>query len=258
MCIDPIRNDTTQEVFASVQAATDDPNATDNDVIKITGNDFGEDVVFDQNISLILSGGYYCSYFGNPSTSAINSLTIKNGTVIVENIIIRDVSTPIGPFTVTAQGVTGGYVNDQPANCGTSGDYGSNPSASTVAIHSIQYSFSHPVNLSQSYWPGAICVDYPCTLAEINNFMDATWVENNVLFSAGVYDATPLSLVDELSGIGAQLSSDKMSLEIQINNGNDSDPCWRFMTNDMLNPEWIFYSEYNVGFGKDLNAFVVP
>jgi len=88
-CPVPIRNDFTGEVFTSVAAAIDDPNAADFDTIQFTGAYFIEDVFYDRNIILTLSGGYYCTYSDNPSTSAINSMTISNGTVIVENIVIR-------------------------------------------------------------------------------------------------------------------------------------------------------------------------
>ncbi|KPK24587.1 MAG: hypothetical protein AMJ61_13550 [Desulfobacterales bacterium SG8_35_2] len=89
-CPDPIKNDSELflGIYTAVQAAVDDSNAADNDSIMITHADFAEDIVCNQNTILILSGGYSCSYNDNPRTSSINSLTIRNGTIIVENLVI--------------------------------------------------------------------------------------------------------------------------------------------------------------------------
>jgi len=94
MCMDLIRNDLTLETFSSVQAALNDPNASEYDTIQITAAAFGEDVVYDQIYTLIISGGYYCSFSDNPATSSINSLTIKNGTVITDKIVIAPTCSP--------------------------------------------------------------------------------------------------------------------------------------------------------------------
>jgi len=88
-CLDPIQNDLTLESFTTVQAAVDDPNAVDFDAIQITAADFEEDILFDRNTILTLSGGHYCDYSNNPSTSSINSLTIRNGTISVANLVFR-------------------------------------------------------------------------------------------------------------------------------------------------------------------------
>ena len=79
----------TSERFDTIQEAIDDPDTADNDVIKITGAEFAEDILYGRNIALTLSGGYYCSYSNNSSTSTINSLTISNGTVLAEHITIQ-------------------------------------------------------------------------------------------------------------------------------------------------------------------------
>ena len=88
-CLDPVQNYITHESFITVQAAIDDPNAADYDTIQITAADFGEDVFVDNDIILTLSGGFYCSYTDNPSTSSINSLYVRNGTVAIENLVIK-------------------------------------------------------------------------------------------------------------------------------------------------------------------------
>ncbi len=88
-CLAPIQNALTLESFTTVQAAIDDPNVADYDIIMITAADFGGDILYDRNTILTLSGGYYCDFSDNPSTSSINSLTIRNGIIIVENFILR-------------------------------------------------------------------------------------------------------------------------------------------------------------------------
>ncbi len=88
-CIDLIQNDLTFESFTIVQAAVDDSNAVDHDTIQITAADFEEDVLYDRNTILTLSGGYYCDFFNNPSKSAINSLKIRAGTIILKYIILH-------------------------------------------------------------------------------------------------------------------------------------------------------------------------
>jgi len=89
-CDQCIRNNMTAETFPTIQSAIDDPYALDYDIIQINSVQFDEDVVFDRGIILILSGGWYCDFQDNPSTSSINSLTVKNGTIITENIVIKD------------------------------------------------------------------------------------------------------------------------------------------------------------------------
>ena len=88
-CPDPVMNDNTNEVFISIQSAIDDPGAVDDDIVKITASDYDENILYDRNIILTLSGGYDCNYTENPSTSETNSLTISHGTVMIENLVIR-------------------------------------------------------------------------------------------------------------------------------------------------------------------------
>ncbi len=88
-CSNLIQNDLSLENFTTVQAAIDDPNANDYDIIQFTAADFGEDVLYDRNTILTLSGGYYCDFFNNPSKSAINSLKIRAGTIILKYIILH-------------------------------------------------------------------------------------------------------------------------------------------------------------------------
>ena len=75
--------------FSSMQEAVNAPDAVDYGVIFISAADFDEDVKHDRDVTLKLSGGWSCDYADNPSESTVNSLTIKNGTFIVNNIVIR-------------------------------------------------------------------------------------------------------------------------------------------------------------------------
>ena len=79
----------TLESFTIFQAAIDDPNADDNDTIQITSANFEEDVLYDRNIILTLSGGYYCNFSDNLWASSINSLIIRAGTIKLKNLILH-------------------------------------------------------------------------------------------------------------------------------------------------------------------------
>lgn len=89
LCTDLVRNASTLATFASIQDAIEDPEAIDYDTIQLAATDFKEDILYNRDITLTLSGGYYCDFSDNPSNSSINSLIISDGTVFVENIIIK-------------------------------------------------------------------------------------------------------------------------------------------------------------------------
>ena len=60
------------------------------DTIKITRGKFDEDLIYDNGITMTLSGGWDCDYISNEEHySTINSLTIISGSVIIDNIIIK-------------------------------------------------------------------------------------------------------------------------------------------------------------------------
>ena len=86
---DAIQNYLSLEYFTTVQAAIDDPNAIDDDILQLTIADFDEDILYDRNTILTLSGGYFCNFSSNPSTSSINSLKIRAGTIILEYLILH-------------------------------------------------------------------------------------------------------------------------------------------------------------------------
>jgi len=89
LCTDLIRNVGTREIFLSVQDAVDDPYAYDFDTIQLTAADFVENILYDRKLTLILSGGFDCYYFDNLFLSSIGSLTIRDGTIIAENLVIQ-------------------------------------------------------------------------------------------------------------------------------------------------------------------------
>lgn len=85
-----IRVDSQASVYSynSLQAAF--TTAVHGDTIKSQALDFLGDLIFSQNASVTLKGGYDCTYSSNPQKSVIDGkLTITHGTVTVENIIIQ-------------------------------------------------------------------------------------------------------------------------------------------------------------------------
>lgn len=65
-------------------------NAVEADVIKTQAVEFIENLSLGRPIPITLSGGHNCDYSDNPSDTAIHgSLTISDGTVTVENIVIQ-------------------------------------------------------------------------------------------------------------------------------------------------------------------------
>lgn len=74
--------------FDTLQAAYD--SATDGNTLQIYEYLLTADVVFNRNITAFLEGGYNCKYETNAGYTTVDgSITINNGTVTVENIIIK-------------------------------------------------------------------------------------------------------------------------------------------------------------------------
>jgi hypothetical protein len=74
--------------FSALQAAYDD--AIEGDTIQSQAWHLPENLSFDRNISITLKGGYDSLFTNNPSATTINgTLTISEGSVIVDNIVIR-------------------------------------------------------------------------------------------------------------------------------------------------------------------------
>jgi hypothetical protein len=71
-----------------IQSAYD--HCADGYIIEVQALEFPSDVICDRNVSVTLKGGYDQGFNSNPSYTTINGLLkISNGTVIVENIVIR-------------------------------------------------------------------------------------------------------------------------------------------------------------------------
>lgn len=62
------------------------------DIIMLKAGTFEEDLYFDADISVDLRGGYDCDFSDNSLTSSINSLTISDGTITIENVGVRPLS----------------------------------------------------------------------------------------------------------------------------------------------------------------------
>jgi hypothetical protein len=76
------------DYFDTLQAAYN--SAADGNTLQIQEYLFNEDVLLDRNITTILKGGYNCQYETNTGYTTVNgSITITNGTVTTENIIIK-------------------------------------------------------------------------------------------------------------------------------------------------------------------------
>jgi hypothetical protein len=74
--------------YTSIQTAYSSA-ATDQSIL-MQALQFNEAVVLGSDINVALKGGFYCDFASRSGMSAINgSLTINNGTVIIENIIVR-------------------------------------------------------------------------------------------------------------------------------------------------------------------------
>lgn len=64
--------------------------AVNGDTVQSQAVIFSENLDFSRNISIAIKGGYNCSFSTNDQKSVVDgTVTIRNGTVIIENIIIR-------------------------------------------------------------------------------------------------------------------------------------------------------------------------
>jgi photosystem II stability/assembly factor-like uncharacterized protein len=74
--------------FSALQTAYD--SASDDDTLQSQALHFNGNLFFDKNISVKLKGGYDAMYTNNPSNTTVNgTLTISDGSVIVENVVIQ-------------------------------------------------------------------------------------------------------------------------------------------------------------------------
>ncbi len=71
-----------------IQGAYD--TAADGDYIEPMALSFVGDLLFGQNKSVVLKGGFDCNYMSNPDFTVIKgTVTIKGGVVTLENIVIQ-------------------------------------------------------------------------------------------------------------------------------------------------------------------------
>ncbi len=78
-----------QPYYSLIQDAYNN-SAADGDEIQCRASTFAENLNFDRNITITLKGGYDSGFMSNLSSTTINgSLTISNGTITVENIVIQ-------------------------------------------------------------------------------------------------------------------------------------------------------------------------
>jgi len=74
--------------FSTLQLAFN--GVFNGETIQSEAQDFVENPDFNRNVSATLKGGYYCGYTMSPSHSVIKgTLTISNGTVTIENIVLK-------------------------------------------------------------------------------------------------------------------------------------------------------------------------
>jgi len=74
-----------------IQNAYDSITPGTTETIYIQAMEFGENLILDRDVTITLKGGYNC-FFDDPpdSFTTVRSMTISNGTVIAENIILSD------------------------------------------------------------------------------------------------------------------------------------------------------------------------
>ena len=76
--------------FQSIQGAVDGAPGVAN--LRIAEGDYGEDVEVNHPKELVLQGGYDSSFASSSGTSAVRSITIRNGTLIPSNLILGPVT----------------------------------------------------------------------------------------------------------------------------------------------------------------------
>ena len=86
----PVMVDGTPAYFSTIQDAFNSA-LTSGETVQVQALDMPENsLIWDQNISVVLSGGYGCDYTANHGfTTVLGTLTIKAGTMNVYNVILR-------------------------------------------------------------------------------------------------------------------------------------------------------------------------
>jgi probable HAF family extracellular repeat protein len=84
----PVKIVRTSAYFTSIQSAFASASQA-NDVVQAQALDRTEDLIWNNNRSVTLSGGFLCNYSSHPGFTTVHSLTIASGTLTVENMIIQ-------------------------------------------------------------------------------------------------------------------------------------------------------------------------
>ncbi|MBC8176585.1 MAG: S8 family serine peptidase [Deltaproteobacteria bacterium] len=130
--------------YTTVQGAID--AAGTGATIKILQGSYSEDVTLSTSKQVTLSGGWNASYTTQSSTTTVNSLTISNGSITVDNLVLETASAQMPPTVTTgsAPSVTSssatlnGTVNPNGASTtyyfqyGTSTSYGSSTTSTSA------------------------------------------------------------------------------------------------------------------------------
>ncbi len=90
LCMDAVKHRETGTAFASVADALVSGLILDNDTVMMSSPEHVEDLVFDQAMTVHLTGGYDCGFSNTiASTEISGSLTIRAGTAVVESITLK-------------------------------------------------------------------------------------------------------------------------------------------------------------------------
>ena len=130
--------------YSTIQAAIN--GAISGSTIKIAGGSYGEDVSLSTSKNLTFKGGYDSTFITQSSTTTVNSLTISNGSITVDNLVLETASAQMPPTVTTgsATSVTSssatlnGTVNPNGSSTtyyfqyGTSTSYGSSTTSTSA------------------------------------------------------------------------------------------------------------------------------
>ena len=73
--------------YSSIQAAIN--GGSTGSTVKITGGTYDEAVVLNESKSITLQGGWDSTFTSRLSDTTVNSITVGNGTVAVDRLVIR-------------------------------------------------------------------------------------------------------------------------------------------------------------------------
>lgn len=157
-CYPPVKL-SNYDYFNVVQDAYD--NVNDGDAVLMQTGPFSEYVLLNRDIATILRGGYNCSYDSNPGYTTIKgSLTITNGTVTVDKLIIA--ATP----DLVAYYPFNGNANDESGN----GNHGTVNGATLTADRSGNLNRAYLFNGVDNY------IEATRPISADNSFTISCWI----------------------------------------------------------------------------------